>query len=148
MVSVTLSRFFFLQAAQGAVRLEGDVITKHGSVSSLSAGTTPAVTGRGLSSPSPADNTSTCTCSCTRHRSRTDVYRSGSPLYGSGSVYDGGGGGCDDENVMQGDAAAYDPQNIHMETFYDAYPLQQSPPVDDPYQVRQRFVQNIHRTSI
>lgn len=132
-----------LQAAQGAVRLEGDVITAHGSVSSLPMGTVAAVYGRGRGSSSPADNASVCTCTCTRSRSRNDGYRvSGSPPYPSGSVYDGGEDDADDD--CSGGEPLHD---IQLETFYHAaaYPVS---PVDPADSCRQRVVQTQHRSSI
>lgn len=145
--------FFCSQAAQGAVRLEGDVITAHGSVSSLPMGTMMATSmggrGRGRGSSSPADNASVCTCTCTRPRSRNDGYRSGSLAYASGSIYDSGRGiGDADEDDGGGvggfdDGDECDVQNIRLETFYDVYPS----PVD-PYSCRQRVVQTSHRSSI
>lgn len=148
------------QAAQGAVRLEGDVITAHGSVSSLPMATIASTGGRGgMRSSSPADNASVCTCTCTRPRSRNDGYRAGtSPPYASGSIYDGGGfgggggddcGGGDDSGEGEdcdddGDDGGCDVQDIQLETFYDAY----TPSSVDPYNCRQRVVQTQHRSSI
>lgn len=134
--------FVLLQAAQGAVRLDGDVITAHGSVSSLPMGTITTLSGRGRGSSSPADNASVCTCTCTRSRSRNDGYHvSGSTAYASGSVYDGG------ENDVDDDCSGGEPpHDIQLETFYHAaaYPS----PVDLPDNCRQRVVQTPHRSSI
>lgn len=161
----------FPQAAQGAVRLEGDVITAHGSVSSLPTGgmassSMAAKAGRGMGSSSPADNASVCTCTCTRARSRNDLYRAaGSPPYASGSIYDGGGGGggvivgfggagAYDASVADEDACGGgdDAQDIQLDTFYDGYGAAASAAAAaaaDPYSCRQRVVHTMqHRSSI
>jgi len=165
-----------LQAAQGAVRLEGDVITSHGSVSSLPTGSAMALglSGRGRGSSSPADNASVCTCTCTRSRSRNDGYRSGdSPPYASGSVYGGvvtgrgigssgdrgdGDDGCSGDDDDDEDDDGCEPQDIQLDTFYDGRAGTSTSA--DPYSCRQRVVQtqqqhqqqqqlqNEHRSSI
>lgn len=144
---------FCSQAAQGAVRLEGDVITAHGSVSSLPMGTFAAVSGRGRGSSPPADNASVCTCTCTRSRSRNDGgYRvTGSPSYASGSVYDGGGNDDVDDADDGDDADDRDEsRDIQLDTFY----LHAASPTDGhqpPDNCRQRVVQmrhHHHRSSI
>ncbi|VVC45412.1 Two pore domain potassium channel,Potassium channel domain,Two pore domain potassium channel, TASK [Cinara cedri] len=133
-----------LQAAQGAVRLDGDVITAHGSVSSLPTGTMTSAMGRVRGLSSPPDNASVCTCTCSR--SRNDVYRSSSPprYYASGSIYDGDGGGIGD---VDGDDDDCEEQNIiQLDTFYDSY--QSTASGADPYQCRQRVVPTQPRSSI
>ncbi|XP_001945406.1 two pore potassium channel protein sup-9 [Acyrthosiphon pisum] len=144
-----------LQAAQGAVRLEGDVITSHGSVSSLPMGSamTAGGSGRGRGSSSPADNASVCTCTCTRSRSRNDGYRSGdSPPYasgygvgtgrgvGSGGDRDDGDDGCSgDDDDDEDDDGTCEPQDIQLDTFYDG--RETASTSADPYRCRQRVVQ-------
>lgn len=99
-----IDQFFNFQAAQVAVRLEGDVITAHGSVSSLPIGSMAAVAmTSGKDSMSPDDNTSVCSCSCDRWASSSG-YRTGSPYLPNSVI------GVGDTDV----------QHIPLETFYDA----------------------------
>ncbi|XP_050533079.1 two pore potassium channel protein sup-9-like isoform X2 [Daktulosphaira vitifoliae] len=119
-----------LQAAQVAVRLEGDVITAHGSVSSLPIGSIAAVTmTTGKGSISPDDNTSVCSCSCDRWASSSG-YRPGSPYLPNSAI-------------SVGDTAV---QHIPLETFYDAC----SPPnvVGSHQENHDQYLMNPYRASI
>lgn len=108
--------------------MEGDVITAHGSVSSLHPiGGSAAGGGRGVrGSSSPDDNTSVCSCTCDRWGAGASggaSYRSGSPSYApyapyaSTSVAELTATSC---ALTAGGSGAPDVQHIPLETFYEA----------------------------
>ncbi|XP_014223824.1 two pore potassium channel protein sup-9-like [Trichogramma pretiosum] len=110
-----------LQAAQGAVRLEGDVITANGSILSGQLGTHGETV-------SLDDDTSVCSCRCSgfykkRRRPRFTVRRSPGkishllpmqPLHHHGSLNGGGGGGGSSSCCGDDDCATTPDQDDYM----------------------------------